>query len=176
MAYVIFDLDGTAIDTSHRYRNKPCGAIDLDFWFANSTAELIARDTLLPLANSWKRMFDAGHTIIVCTARDFSANPLVPVENIGEVYEQYLADNGLQYHHLLHRTMAGPDHLTMGDGALKTILLNNLAQSLGYSCVGDMRAIMFDDNQTVIDAMIRERVYCFDAVKENARITLTGGF
>lgn len=168
MAIIIFDLDGTVIDTSHRYRNKPCGTIDLDFWFANSTPEMIARDTLLPLADVWRRYHREGHEIVVCTARDFSDNPLVPTKNIGTVYEKYLADNDLPYHHLLHRTMAGDDHLTLGDGDLKIRLLNEWAEREGKPSGWQETAVMFDDNMNVIRAMASVNIFCQDAVKHNA--------
>lgn len=168
MAYVIFDLDGTVIDTSHRYRNNAEGHCDLDFWFANSTPEMIARDTLLPLAASMRTMFAAGHTIVICTARDFS--PLNGVD-LGAIYTQFLADNGLQHHALLHRTMAGPEHETMGDGALKIKLLSDYAFSQGFDTIREMGAIMFDDNLGVIRALADD-VMMIDATRENARLRL----
>lgn len=170
MAIVIFDLDGTVIDTSHRYRNKPCGTIDLDFWFANSTPEMIAQDKLLPLAATWRAAYAAGHTVVVCTARDFSPNPKVPIADIGAVYVDYLAQNDLRYHALLHRTMAGPDHLSMSDGDLKIKLLGDYARENGFPSIAAMQAVMFDDNLHVIEALQRERVAMINAVKENRRI------
>lgn len=166
MAYVIFDLDGTVIDTSHRYRDLPCGKIDLDFWFANSTPEMIAQDRLLPLANSMRTMVAAGHTVIVCTARDFS--PLNGVD-LGAVYTQFLADNGLQHHAILHRLMAGPDHASMGDGDLKIRLLTDYAESEGFSSIKEMGAIMFDDNLHVI-AALSDHCVMINATRENARL------
>ncbi len=166
MAYVIFDLDGTVIDTSHRYRDLPCGKIDLDFWFANSTPEMIAQDRLLPLAASMRLMYAAGHTVIICTARDFS--PLNGVD-LGAIYTRFLADNGLQHHAILHRLMAGPDHETMGDGDLKIRLLTDYAESEGFSSIKEMGAIMFDDNLTVIKALANHCVM-INATRENARL------
>ena len=166
MAYVIFDLDGTVINTSHRYRDLPCGKIDLDFWFANSTPEMIAKDSLLPLAASMRTMYAAGHIIVVCTARDFS--PLNGVD-LGAIYTQFLADNGLQHHALLHRKMAGEDHASMGDGDLKIRLLSDYAESEGFSSIKEMGAIMFDDNLTVIKALANHCVM-INATRENARL------
>lgn len=65
----IFDLDGTVVDSSHRHVAKADGSFCLDGWRKNSTPEKIMRDKLLPLANVWRQMWDAGNTIIVCTAR-----------------------------------------------------------------------------------------------------------
>lgn len=164
---IIFDLDGTVIDTSHRYRDLPCGKIDLDYWFANSTPEMIAKDKLLPLANVWRRYKAEGYTIVVCTARQFS--PLNGVD-LDAVYTQYLADNDLQYDALLHRIMVGSDHETYSDGDLKTRLLNDWAASQGLPSDWRKNAIMFDDNRTVIAKMLRDRLYCVDAIRYNQRL------
>jgi hypothetical protein len=167
MTIFIFDLDGTVVDTSHRYRNNAEGHCDLDYWFANSTPEMIAKDTLLPLAATWRRRYAEGHTIVVCTARDFT--PLNGVD-LGAVYTQFLTDNGLHSHAILHRTMAGPDHKTMGDGDLKTLLLNDWAAREGLAADWRRGAIMFDDNVKVIAKMFADRLWCVNAIEENERI------
>lgn len=167
---VIFDLDGTVIDTSHRYRNKPDGTIDLDYWFANSTPENIARDKLLPLADEWRRYWNEGqHTIVVCTARSWERHPLMTCEP-GPIYEAFLRDNGLHCHALLHRVMAGPDHEMLSDGDLKTRLLNDWAEREGLAPDWRKRAVMYDDNRAVISQMFRDRLFCFDAVRRNNMI------
>lgn len=171
MAIIIFDLDGTVIDTSHRYRDLPCGKIDLDFWFANSTPENIARDTLLPLADEWRRYYNDGHKIVVCTARSWERHPLMTCEP-GPIYEAFLADNDLQYHALLHRVMVGPDHETLSDGDLKTRLLNDWAEREGLPDDWRKKAVMYDDNKTVIKKMFQDRLICLDAVKRNERLRL----
>lgn len=163
----IFDLDGTVIDTSHRYRDLPCGKIDLDFWFANSTPEMIAKDTLLPIADVWRRYHSEGHTIVVCTARSFM--PLNGVD-LGQIYIDYLANNNLQYHAILHRVMVGEDHETYSDGDLKTRLLNDWAEREGLASNWRKDAVMFDDNVTVIRKMLADRLFCCDAVKYNRRL------
>jgi hypothetical protein len=165
----IFDLDGTVIDTSHRYRDLPCGNIDLEYWFANSTEEQIARDTLLPIANVMRRYYNEGHTIVVCTARDFTPNPKVPLADPGATYTQFMADNDLPYHALLHRAMV-PGHLTMCDGDLKTILLDEWAAREGLPSDWRKDACMFDDNRKVIAKMLKDRLMCIDAIMYNERL------
>lgn len=166
----IFDLDGTVIDTSHRYRDLPCGTIDLDYWFANSTEEMVAKDALLPLADVMRRYYAEGHTIVVCTARSFEPHASVPLPDPGATYRKFLADNNLRYHALLHRCMVGADHLTYSDGALKTRLLNEWAAREGLPANWRREAIMFDDNVTVIKQMMADRLWCIDATKRNAKI------
>lgn len=165
----IFDLDGTVVDTGHRYRNLPCGKIDLPFWFANSTEEMVAKDTLLPLADVWRRYKAEGHTVVVCTARSFEPRPDVALANPGATYRKYLADNDLRYDALLHRCLV-PGHETLRDGELKTILLNNWAYHSGLPDDWRKDAFMFDDNQEVIAQMFRDKLFCGDAVKYNARL------
>ena len=66
----IYDLDGVLVDTSHRYRNLPCGSIDLDYWFANNTPEKVAQDKLLPKAADYRKdLADPACYVIICTAR-----------------------------------------------------------------------------------------------------------
>ena len=173
MAYVIFDLDGTVIDSSHRHATKADGSIDLAHWFQNITAEKVAADKLLPLYHSMTRMYDAGHTLIICTARCLTHHDY-----------KYLTQNGIPFHHLLSRQghFVTPDHPDYaasyhgfigdgrGDGEMKVAMLNDLARNLGFTCVGDMNAIMFDDNLDVIKRLQAERVHMIDATKENARL------
>lgn len=65
----IFDLDGTVVDSSHRYKADETGTVDIKHWRANSTASLIARDKELPLADFWRYAVKQGKPVIVCTAR-----------------------------------------------------------------------------------------------------------
>lgn len=71
----IFDLDGTLIDSSHRYRTiigtdgKP--RIDLDFWLSN--VHRCMDDTLLPLADhAMHLMDDPSAVVIAATARQMT--------------------------------------------------------------------------------------------------------
>ena len=61
----IFDLDHTVIDSSHRQATLPDGSLDLDHWRENSTAGMIRRDKLLPLAKVWRDQFAKGNEIVV---------------------------------------------------------------------------------------------------------------
>lgn len=66
----VYDLDGVLVDTSHRYRNKPDGTIDLDFWFANRTPEKIMQDKLLPLADNYIEDCENPKIYtVICTSR-----------------------------------------------------------------------------------------------------------
>lgn len=68
----VYDLDGVLVDTSHRYRNKPDGSIDLDYWLENRTEKKIAKDKLLPLHRQY--LADNANPeiyTVICTARQY---------------------------------------------------------------------------------------------------------
>ena len=65
-----YDLDGVLVDTSHRYRNKSDGTIDLDYWFVNRTKENIAKDIILPMAKQYlDDCLNSEIYTIICTSR-----------------------------------------------------------------------------------------------------------
>lgn len=151
----VFDLDGTVIDSSHRHATLPCGALNLPHWIENSTPEKIALDTLLPLAESMRKAYAAGHHVIVCTARVMSKADIA-----------FLEQHGLKYHALLSR----PEGDRSKDGALKQRLLTcylNRMQRL-HARVSFSDFIMFDDNWNVLETVRRMGIAAFDAVQMNA--------
>lgn len=155
MAYVIFDLDGTVIDSAHRQNTLPDGSLDLAHWIENNTHEKIMGDSLLPLAKSMKQIKKAGHTVIICTAR-------APHES----NHLFLEKHGLEHDVFLSR---GVNDMR-GDAQLKIDLLEEYFVGEGFSCAADACAIMFDDNLKVIDAMLSIGITCFNAVKHNRKL------
>lgn len=66
----IYDLDGTLVNSSHRYRNLPNGSVDIEHWLENSTAEKVSKDTLLPLSEEYKKdIADPNVYVVIITAR-----------------------------------------------------------------------------------------------------------
>jgi hypothetical protein len=65
----VFDLDGVAIDATHRQILKPDGSLDLDNYRANSTPEKIALDTALPFAITMQQLTEMKRDFFICTAR-----------------------------------------------------------------------------------------------------------
>ena len=68
----IYDMDGTIVDSTHRYRTlrdeSGIEKIDLDFWRANE--HLAFSDSLLPLASQYQRDLACPETyVIIATAR-----------------------------------------------------------------------------------------------------------
>jgi len=156
MAYVIFDLDGTVIDSSHRQSTKPDGSLDLDHWIERNKPELIMQDSLLPLARVMRIIKANGHKVIVCTARSYQIAD-----------EEFLAANGLNYDVYLSRAAKGD---MRDDASLKVELLNDYFTGLGFRSVEAAKPMMFDDNLRVIDAMIAIGVTCYDATQANRRL------
>ena len=95
---VIFDLDGTVIDSSHRTPNNPDGTLNIEKYFKNRTRENIMRDTLLPLANTMKSLCKKDNYIIICTARDLT-----------EADWEYLTVNKLKAHKIISRNPDGSE-------------------------------------------------------------------
>ena len=64
----VYDLDGTLLDSSHRYRSNPDGTIDFDYWIANQS--LCDFDKPLPLAQQYIADLANPETyVIICTMR-----------------------------------------------------------------------------------------------------------
>lgn len=166
MAYVIFDLDGTVIDSSHRQNTLPDGSLDLAHWIEHNKPEMILRDSLLPLAQSMKQIKKAGHTVIVCTARAFQTADKELLARHGLNYDVYLS-RGANIVNADGSVTIGDNR---GDAQLKIDLLEEYFVGEGFSCAADACAIMFDDNLKVIDAMLSIGITCFNAVKHNKRI------
>lgn len=160
MAYVIFDLDHTVIDSSHRQATLPDGSLDLAHWFENNVPEKIMLDSLLPLADSMRQIYAAGHTVIVCTARS------IETPEIQAAHDEFFAKNNLPFHVFLNREPGNME----GDASLKIRLLENYFKSQGFTSAREACAIMFDDNLKVIAAMLEIGITCFDAKKHNARL------
>ena len=152
---IIFDLDHTVIDSSHRQLTKPDGSLDLEHWLENCTPEKIMADTLLPLANVMRRYYNEGHTIVVCTARSGHC----------KVDKHFLALNDLHYDHWLSRGDSQE-----GDAALKTRLLTDWGKAQGLPDDWRRGAMMFDDNLAVIQKMFDDKLMCFNAIKYNRRL------
>jgi hypothetical protein len=64
----VYDLDGTVIDSSHRYQSLPNGNVDLDHWIENH--HRLWDDRLLPLADQYKAdIADPTVYVVICTLR-----------------------------------------------------------------------------------------------------------
>ena len=73
---VIFDLDQTVIDSSHRNPNNADGTLNLEQYFKLRTRNSIFKDKLLPLAKVFKQLNTEENYIIVATARNIDYNDI----------------------------------------------------------------------------------------------------
>jgi len=151
----IFDLDGTVIDSSHRALANADGSIDLNHWRENSTAKMIAKDKLLPLANGWKAIDRKHHQIVVMTARV-----------MGMVDYTFLINNGLYADFIYSR----PEGVTLSDDILKRNFLISLKRDIKKSLAWiRSHAVMFDDNADVRYTMQNELIKAYNPANYNKR-------
>ena len=132
---LIFDLDGTTIDSSHRQATKPDGTLDLAHWFENATPEKIFQDRLLPLAQQMAKRCKAGDYVIICTARTMQ-----------EADFEFLMDNGLCVDKIIYR----PKGDMTPDGELKSKQLSSLFNLKQFK---NLNKVMFDDAPSVRSAL-----------------------
>ena len=157
----IFDLDHTTIDSSHRCNTLEGGALNLAAWRENSTPEMIARDSLLPLGEQWRDMVARGlegtHVqIAIITARVMGAADL-----------QYLADNNLRYDYIYSRTEGD----NTPDAALKEIALYSLGRKMGRSIKWLQQfAYFWDDNKNVLKMGSNLGINMLDSTLTNKRL------
>ena len=144
MIYHVFDLDGTVIDSRHRYRSLPCGNIDLQHWLDNCTREQTFKDTLMPRAHTMRRVFNQGFHTIVCTSR-----------TISPIWLDFLDSHGLYADAILAR----PEGCMDSDADLKEYMLDEYFSGLG-TCLDAERVVMFEDHLGVVERLSRRGVLC----------------
>lgn len=81
----IFDMDGTLVDSSHRYRTRidenGLERIDLDFWRKNE--DKCTQDSLLPLVDEYRKLLESSEDyVVIATARNFCRNCFIMVREI----------------------------------------------------------------------------------------------
>jgi len=137
--FKIWDLDGTVIDSSHRYHTLENGDIDLPRWVADNTRANIEQDKLLPLARLMRSNYRMDDIVIICTARV-----------LGVWDRVYLADKGIKAQFILSRDIGD----TRGDAEMKRAKLLALFSDLKIPFARWTRnATLYDDNLSVLDTM-----------------------
>lgn len=149
----IFDLDGTTIDSSHRQNTLPDGSLNLDAWVRNNTPEKIARDSLLPMAESWKTINRQNNQIVIMTARVLGAADF-----------KFLDDNRLGYDYIYSRTFGD----TTPDDILKKRMILKMASHMRKSLAWvRSNAYMFDDNKSVRQCLTGFGIRCYNPTNYN---------
>ncbi len=155
MKYVIFDLDATVIDSSHRQICKPDGSLDLAEWKRNSTYPKVMADKLLPLANHWNRIQKMKNVFIaICTARVMSGADL-----------DYLRIKGLKADEIMSRSET--DHRP--DAIMKKAKI--LAFLREHKITKWSNVTFYDDNKTVLQMLIDLGINAKDSLQINKELT-----
>ena len=149
---IIFDLDGTVIDSDHRTPNKPDGTLDLQGYFSKRSRENIFKDTLLPLASEMRRLYAEGNYIIVSTSR-----------NVDKDDFDFMKVHGLKFHQFFSREKSD----NRGDAQLK---VGRLKKFLNLKQFRGKVHIMFDDAIPVITAMRKSGITCLNSTAINRRL------
>jgi len=148
MKAVIFDLDETVIDSSHRAPLRKDGTVDLELWYSSNTFEKVMNDKPLPLVKLWHDAISAGHMVVVCTSRVMNGPDFA-----------MLRKHGLFAHRILHRETEKnriPDHV------LKPIQLRQLLIEESIT-----EAVMYDDKITIRRAVAKLGIDTIDPVPYN---------
>jgi hydroxymethylpyrimidine pyrophosphatase-like HAD family hydrolase len=91
----IYDMDGTIVDSLHRFRTLPNGKIDLQYWIENCTPEKIAQDTLLPLAEQYQaQLADPEIYVAIATARVLEDADMDYIKNVLGMPNKIVSRNG----------------------------------------------------------------------------------
>ena len=154
--FKIWDLDGTVIDSSHRYSTLANGDIDLPRWIADNTRANIEQDKLLPLAELMKSNYRQGDIVIICTARV-----------LGVWDHVYLADKGIKANFILSRAIGD----NRGDAEMKRQKLLALFADLKIPFARWTRnATFYDDNQGVLNMAEKLGIRTRNAVQLNFKL------
>ena len=156
---VVFDLDGTVIDSGHRNPLNPDGTLNLDEYFKLHNRDNVFRDDLLPLAKYMQIMCMETNYVIVCTAR-----------TMAEFDFEYLRFHGLRYHKILHRHADNEYHSKAKDAALKAEWLRKLQNLRQFN---RLPWFMFDDAPPVINAMRGINITTINSHKANKKVAKT---
>jgi hypothetical protein len=153
---LIYDLDHTLVDSSHRQATLPNGNLNLAHWIENSTPEKVAQDTLLPLADVAKRNMGRCE-VIACTARV-----------MGDADYDFLLGHGLLFDRILSR----PEGVQTPDAQLKVSLLWADAMEQGKNFYRYAReSLVFDDNENVNITLASFGFRCYNAISINKELS-----
>ncbi len=133
----IYDMDGTIVDSSHRYRtiiDENGERIDLDFWRENEYRAM--DDKLLPMADQYKNdLADPNCYVIIATAR-------VMHEPDWQFVKEILGE---------------PDYfISRKDGdsqSGKTLKINGLARFFNLLNFKDAEFVFYEDNISYLKAV-----------------------
>ena len=133
----IFDMDGTIVDSSHRYRtivDDTGEKIDLEFWRENQYNAM--NDSLLPMAEQYRAdLFDENCYVIIATARVMNAPDWQFVKEILGEPDYFISRNE-------------------GDSQSgKTLKINGLAKFFNLTNFKNADFVFYEDNISYLKAV-----------------------
>ena len=150
---IIFDLDGTVVDSEWRTPRKKSGSVDISKWVDLATPSNIAKDTLLPLAKVMKKAVASKDFVVVATARV-----------VTNADKKCLVDNGINPNIIISRSSK---ELKKPDADLKWNKLNRLFNLKQFKTVPKL---MFEDNGSVLSKMRENGIVAINSLKVNKRL------
>lgn len=133
----IYDMDGTIVDSSHRYRTMVTDAgerIDLDYWRENEYRAM--DDKLLPLAQQYRAdLLDPQCYVIIATARVMRDPDWQFVREVLGEPDYFISR---------------PDGVTTSGGLLK---INGLAKFFNLLPFKGVDAVFYEDNVQYLKAV-----------------------
>ena len=150
---MIFDLDDSVINSTHRTPRNADGSVKLNEFLKMSTRENIFKDTLLPLAKEMKRAIARGDFVVVATAR-----------NMTKADFDFLEENGIKPNIVLSRS---DNEANKPDADLK---FNKLVRLFNLKQFQNSQKIMFDDNKSVLSKMRENGLIALNSIKINKRL------
>ena len=132
---LMYDLDGTIIDSSHRIKFKSDGSLDLEHWKANNTKEMIFEDSLLPMYWQLRSDYINGDIIVICTARELTKWDW-----------EFIHSMGIYYDYVISRPLGNntQDHL---------LKRNQLKHFWNLKQYRKLHKIFYDDNENNLSAI-----------------------
>jgi len=133
----IYDMDGTIVCSSHRYRSKN-NRIDLQYWRDNCTAEKIAQDSVLPHHRQYVKDLQCKNTkVIIATARSMIK---------GDANFDFIKYRLGQPDHIVHRL--GDDDHRKGVDLKNTGIIKNLTSLDSFGTI-----TIYEDNLEYLQGM-----------------------
>ena len=150
---MIFDLDDTVINSTHRTPRNVDGSVKLNEFLKMATRENIFKDTLLPLAKEMKRAIARGDFVVVATARRMT-----------KADYDFLDEYGIKPSIVLSRS---DNESNKPDADLKW---NKLTRLFNLKQFQNSQKIMFDDNKSVLSKMRENGLVALNSIKVNKRL------
>ncbi len=149
---LIWDLDETILDSSHRTPNNADGTLNLDAYIAKHNRKNVFKDKHLNLIRVFRHFKKLGYYTVICTAR-----------RMAKFDYDYLNFHNIHADLILSRENTTKEHHGLNDGLYK--LKHLLDAKIDFKT-----AIMFDDSSLVKSTLREAGLTVLCAHKINERL------